>query len=268
MQRWRNAKPDHWLLVVATVSQSGTRLRGHCSFCWRLEDAHDVPNRFHTETASLTGRVFLVSATHYDGEFRHGEQRLYSIFQYGTDYETGQRLSDEELMEHVKEDLKLMGGTVISIEGQRRWDYFPHPRVESMKDGFFERLESLQGVRNTFYAGSTLNFELTETTVRYSRKLAETFFPLSDETFTTPDESKTVSKNWSQDFRKFMLDFDMYCKRGIEQQGSIVSCEDYDGSKYWMLTDLESCKIVFDPEKCAKVDYLGAQPFTLFRSSF
>ena len=117
-----------------------------------------------------TGHVFLVSSTHYDDA--EGESLLYSIFQYGTDYESGKRLSDGELDAILEEDIAKMGGKVLSQEGRRRWDYFPHARGISLQQGFFERLGRLQGVRNTFYAGSTLNFELTETTVRFSKELA------------------------------------------------------------------------------------------------
>jgi len=124
-----------------------------------------------------TGHVFLVSKARYkDLESCNNQKECYSIFQYGTSYETGEKISDEKLLDLLLEDIKLLGGTVNIIDGQKRWNYFPHPTVESLKSGFFQKLEKIQGVRCTFYAGSTLNFELTEATVRYSKYLVENRF--------------------------------------------------------------------------------------------
>jgi phytoene dehydrogenase-like protein len=132
-------------------------------------------NTTHCEPES-TGHVFLVTRTQYDDSYDAPGSNLYSIFQYGTNYDTGEKISDEKLLENIKSDLKAMGGSIHSIEGKHHWDYFPHPRVSGLKRDFFRRLESLQGLRNTFYAGSTLNFELTETTVQYSKQLVQKQF--------------------------------------------------------------------------------------------
>lgn len=126
-----------------------------------------------------TGHVFLVSKARYENIEMYQQSDYYSIFQYGTCYETGEKISDEKLLEMLRADIKLLGGTINKIDGQRHWNYFPHPSVESLKSGFFQKLEKLQGVRSTFYAGSTLNFELTEATVRYSKFLVESYFLLN-----------------------------------------------------------------------------------------
>jgi len=56
------------------------------------------------------------------------------------------------------------------------WDYFPHVAAPDFRDGFYDRLEALQGQANTFYCGGVAAFELVETVVRYSRNLVETHF--------------------------------------------------------------------------------------------
>lgn len=121
---------------------------------------------------AATGHVFLISKTRYHDACPN----LYSIYQYGTNYDNGEIISDKKLLKIMKNDIKAMGGTMVSIEGKRHCDYFPHPRVSALKSDFIQRLDRLQGLRNTFYAGSTLHFELTEATVRYSKYLVQKQF--------------------------------------------------------------------------------------------
>jgi len=150
----------------------------------------------HWEPAA-TGHVFLINKTQYDDSC---SSNLYSIFQYGTNYDTGEIISDEKLLEIMKEDIKNMGGTISSIEGKHHWDYFPHPRVSALKNEFYQRLDKLQGHRNTFYAGSTLNFELTEATVRYSKYIVQKQFPTlrqDDIQVKSPLQSKKEDIVWN-----------------------------------------------------------------------
>lgn len=212
-----------------------------------------------------TGHVFLVSAAQYDENLSLQEPTLYNIFQYGSDYETGKRYSDTFLMRKLHEDINRMGGNIISIEGQRRWDYFPHPRETSLRNGFFDRLESLQGHEKTFYAGSTMNYELTETTVRYSRYLAETYFPAEDENNKSSDPCKEAMYN--DDFEAFMRDFASFCERRIQKHGVVFHCKDFDGTSFVMVTDSQNSLMLFDTNRCARKNYLGAIPMDLFKSS-
>ncbi|MCG6136918.1 MAG: hypothetical protein MET45_20155 [Nostoc sp. LLA-1] len=57
-----------------------------------------------------------------------------------------------------------------------QWPYFPHVSSEAMQAGFYDRLEALQGQRQTFYVGGLLNFELVETIVEYSQHLVKKNF--------------------------------------------------------------------------------------------
>jgi hypothetical protein len=45
-----------------------------------------------------------------------------------------------------------------------------------MRDGFYRKLEALQGVDRTYYVGGLLAFELVETIAEYSRHLVATHF--------------------------------------------------------------------------------------------
>ncbi|MCU0447085.1 MAG: FAD-dependent oxidoreductase [Microscillaceae bacterium] len=55
--------------------------------------------------------------------------------------------------------------------------YFPHVDSETIKNGFYDELEDLQGQNRTFYVGGLLNFELVETITNYSKHLIGRFFP-------------------------------------------------------------------------------------------
>ncbi|MBL7849483.1 MAG: FAD-dependent oxidoreductase [Cyclobacteriaceae bacterium] len=55
--------------------------------------------------------------------------------------------------------------------------YFPHVDSNTMKEGFYDQFEGLQGTNRTFYAGGLMNFELVETIVNYSKSLIESNFP-------------------------------------------------------------------------------------------
>jgi hypothetical protein len=55
-----------------------------------------------------TGHVFLVSKADIHEELDSSHQNDYfSIFQYGTNYETGEKISDDKLLEMLREDIKL-----------------------------------------------------------------------------------------------------------------------------------------------------------------
>ena len=49
-------------------------------------------------------------------------------------------------------------------------------RHESIRAGSFQQFEALQGQNRTYWAGSFAAFELTESTVAYSRALVDRFF--------------------------------------------------------------------------------------------
>ncbi|XP_065866063.1 uncharacterized protein [Euphorbia lathyris] len=73
--------------------------------------------------------------------------------------------------------VKQWGVQVEEVVLQRRFRYFPHVTSQDMKDGFYERLESeLQGLRNTYYVGGLMAFELTERNSSYSMALISKHF--------------------------------------------------------------------------------------------
>ena len=79
----------------------------------------------------------------------------------------------------IKDFVKRLGGTIDHEEWHTydRWPYFQHVTAKDMENGFYERLENLQGHRNTYYTGGLMNFELVEQIIAYNRYLIGEHFP-------------------------------------------------------------------------------------------
>lgn len=78
-----------------------------------------------------------------------------------------------------REAIKLaerMGGRVRSIVTRRAWRYFPHVSSESIRAGFHQQLEALQGRQNTYYASEVSSFSCVEPVVAYANDLVRRHF--------------------------------------------------------------------------------------------
>jgi len=54
--------------------------------------------------------------------------------------------------------------------------YFPHVFSEDYANGWYEKVEAMQGENNTYYAGEIMSFGDMDETIEYSRDLVERFF--------------------------------------------------------------------------------------------
>ncbi|WP_435356770.1 FAD-dependent oxidoreductase [Emticicia sp. SJ17W-69] len=54
---------------------------------------------------------------------------------------------------------------------QKRWRYFPHVTKEALANGFYDKIEAIQGQNQTFYASSALSFENLGNCVAYTKRL-------------------------------------------------------------------------------------------------
>lgn len=60
---------------------------------------------------------------------------------------------------------------------QKKWKYFPHVEDQAaIADGIYDKLEKLQGLKQTYYVGSSMSFECMGNCVGYSKKLIEDNF--------------------------------------------------------------------------------------------
>lgn len=88
-------------------------------------------------------------------------------------------VSPAQIRQNVVDGINTLGGrpiTLADIVDSDAWQYFPHVDSDALAAGFYDKVEALQGKNNTFWAGSLMNFELTERTAAYSMQLADRYF--------------------------------------------------------------------------------------------
>ncbi|OWM69222.1 uncharacterized protein LOC116212053 isoform X2 [Punica granatum] len=98
----------------------------------------------------------------------HADTDIFLFWSYGN----SANVAGPAVKELAIKAVNSMGGVVRKEILQRRFKYFPHVGPEEMKNGFYERLEyELQGLRNTYYVGGLMAFELTERNSSYAMAL-------------------------------------------------------------------------------------------------
>jgi protoporphyrinogen oxidase len=76
----------------------------------------------------------------------------------------------------VLHDLETMHNKADEIILERDWYYFPHIYSEDYAAGWYDKVESMQGKYDTYYAGEIMSFGDMDETCEYSRELVERFF--------------------------------------------------------------------------------------------
>ena len=64
----------------------------------------------------------------------------------------------DKAKETTLKDMELCGLKVDKIERIDYWYYFPHVGSKDYADGWYEKVEAMQGTDNTFYAGEVMAF--------------------------------------------------------------------------------------------------------------
>ena len=85
-------------------------------------------------------------------------------------------VSYEYTIETMKEDMKKCGFPVKDIVFEQETYYCPHVCSEDYKDGWYDKLEAMQGKQNTYYAGEVLGFGDMEDTCAASKDIVTRFF--------------------------------------------------------------------------------------------
>ncbi|MFA6624188.1 MAG: FAD-dependent oxidoreductase [Bacilli bacterium] len=74
------------------------------------------------------------------------------------------------------DDMKKCGCEVKKVEIEKEWYYCPHVYSEDYASGWYDKVEAMQGNRNTYYAGEVMSFGDMEETCEYSKDLVDRFF--------------------------------------------------------------------------------------------
>ncbi|MFH1767499.1 MAG: FAD-dependent oxidoreductase [Patescibacteria group bacterium] len=86
------------------------------------------------------------------------------------------RSVDDKAVQNVTNLVEKMGGVVKKVYSVTRWKYFPHVDSVTMKNGYFDALEAIQGANHTFYVGELMSFSTVGLTSEYADDLVERFF--------------------------------------------------------------------------------------------
>jgi aryl-alcohol dehydrogenase-like predicted oxidoreductase len=85
-------------------------------------------------------------------------------------------MTDLEMREKVENKLHELGGENIRLYMMKRWRQFPHVDSNTIREGFYERLDQMQGRDEIYYAGEIMNFPTLENCIVYSKYLVDRFF--------------------------------------------------------------------------------------------
>jgi hypothetical protein len=86
------------------------------------------------------------------------------------------QIAPEEVDRNLADDLRSLGGTLESVVLRRSWRYFPHVKLTEISEGYYAKLNSLQGKRNTFFLGALFAFETTEHCAEFAEYLVDKHF--------------------------------------------------------------------------------------------
>ena len=82
----------------------------------------------------------------------------------------------DETIKLMEEDMKLCGFPVEERLYEQETYYCPHVSPKDYADGWYDKLDAMQGKQNTWYAGEVLGFGDMEDTCAASKDLVERFF--------------------------------------------------------------------------------------------
>ena len=102
---------------------------------------------------------------------RYSDSDIYTIYVL-SDF----TVTDAVILHNIEDCIYKLGGRLIKVEQIAKWKYFPHVNTKEMQDGFYNKLEELQGLNRTYYLGELLNFSTIELTAAYAKDLAGRFF--------------------------------------------------------------------------------------------
>ncbi|MBQ5995586.1 MAG: FAD-dependent oxidoreductase [Clostridia bacterium] len=82
----------------------------------------------------------------------------------------------DECKKMVLDDLKTMHNPASNVVNEWSVYYFPHVFTKDYADGWYDKVEAMQGKYDTYYAGEIMSFGDMDETAEYSRELVDRFF--------------------------------------------------------------------------------------------
>ena len=91
-------------------------------------------------------------------------------------HKNSEEIPYEKCKKMVLRDLKTMKNQASNVINEWSVYYFPHVFSNAYKDGWYDKVEAMQGKYDTYYAGEIMSFGDMDETAEYSRELVERFF--------------------------------------------------------------------------------------------
>lgn len=79
-------------------------------------------------------------------------------------------------LEYLKDDLANLGVKEARLYQARPWKHCPYVDTKALENGFYDKMESIQGKNNIYLAGEIMAMLSIENTIAYSKDLLERFF--------------------------------------------------------------------------------------------
>ena len=107
-----------------------------------------------------------------------GVENYYPETNFGVLFQTAPfGTSQDEINSMIQQDiLKELGCEVNKIILQKEWDYFYYVKTQDLQGGFYKKIYSMQGEKNTFYLGSIFNYETVAHCEEYAINLVNKSF--------------------------------------------------------------------------------------------
>lgn len=84
--------------------------------------------------------------------------------------------NQSKVIDNLTNFVLQMGAEIESVHQFVHWKYFPHIDSEEMNNGFYDKLENMQGNQHTYYAGEILNFSCVGFTSEHAEHIVNRYF--------------------------------------------------------------------------------------------
>lgn len=98
------------------------------------------------------------------------------VFNESRAFNQTKTFNEKNVIDNLKHFVLQMGAEIESVHQFVHWKYFPHIGSEEMNNGFYDKLNDIQGNHHTYYAGEVLNFSCVGFTCEFSEHMVNRYF--------------------------------------------------------------------------------------------